>query len=182
MRTLCKNTTVASTRDANGELKMKEKETENETTMTMTISSPILFSRSKGVGWVAKRIKVSEKRRDRLLRLGNGGGRWREAFCKGVKLQRWAEKEVKGLREVRTGWSGVARGKRGSERGWNGQRGGAGGEPCAGEDVVREVADYLWNNFLGGQSETRPLGDAILVRGFSICEDVSEVWRHYAMG
>ncbi|KAL7193490.1 hypothetical protein ACSBR2_025159 [Camellia fascicularis] len=29
-------------------------------------------------------------------------------------------------------------------------------------DDARKVADYLWNNFLGGQSNTRPLGDAIL--------------------
>ena len=26
----------------------------------------------------------------------------------------------------------------------------------------REVAKYLWNNFLGGQSNSRPLGDAVL--------------------
>ncbi|KAL5718807.1 chitinase [Ranunculus cassubicifolius] len=27
---------------------------------------------------------------------------------------------------------------------------------------ARQVADYLWNNFLGGSSTTRPLGDAVL--------------------
>ncbi|KAJ9681307.1 hypothetical protein PVL29_020267 [Vitis rotundifolia] len=27
---------------------------------------------------------------------------------------------------------------------------------------AREVANYLWNNFLGGQSSSRPLGDAVL--------------------
>ena len=26
----------------------------------------------------------------------------------------------------------------------------------------RQVANYLWNNFLGGQSSSRPLGDAVL--------------------
>ncbi|NP_001312735.1 basic endochitinase precursor [Nicotiana tabacum] len=29
-------------------------------------------------------------------------------------------------------------------------------------DDARQVADYLWNNFLGGQSSFRPLGDAVL--------------------
>ncbi|KAK9280193.1 hypothetical protein L1049_013880 [Liquidambar formosana] len=29
-------------------------------------------------------------------------------------------------------------------------------------DDARQVANYLWNNFLGGQSSSRPLGDAIL--------------------
>ncbi|KAK9060861.1 hypothetical protein SSX86_018041 [Deinandra increscens subsp. villosa] len=29
-------------------------------------------------------------------------------------------------------------------------------------DDARQVADYLWNNYLGGQSATRPLGDAVL--------------------
>lgn len=29
-------------------------------------------------------------------------------------------------------------------------------------DDARQVANYLWNNFLGGQSDSRPLGDAIL--------------------
>jgi chitinase len=28
--------------------------------------------------------------------------------------------------------------------------------------LCRSVADYLWNNFLGGQSDSRPLGDAVL--------------------
>ncbi|KAG5579458.1 hypothetical protein H5410_050085 [Solanum commersonii] len=27
---------------------------------------------------------------------------------------------------------------------------------------AREVATYLWNNFLGGKSSSRPLGDAVL--------------------
>ncbi|KAJ8540061.1 hypothetical protein K7X08_026450 [Anisodus acutangulus] len=29
-------------------------------------------------------------------------------------------------------------------------------------DDARQVADYLWNNYLGGQSSTRPLGNAVL--------------------
>ncbi|KAB2598725.1 acidic endochitinase-like [Pyrus ussuriensis x Pyrus communis] len=29
-------------------------------------------------------------------------------------------------------------------------------------DDARQVADYIWNNFLGGQSASRPLGDAVL--------------------
>lgn len=32
----------------------------------------------------------------------------------------------------------------------------------ASPDNAKEVADYLWNNFLGGQSSSRPLGNAIL--------------------
>lgn len=28
--------------------------------------------------------------------------------------------------------------------------------------MCRSVANYLWNNFLGGQSSSRPLGDAVL--------------------
>jgi chitinase len=28
--------------------------------------------------------------------------------------------------------------------------------------LCRSVADYLWNNFLGGESDSRPLGDAVL--------------------
>lgn len=28
--------------------------------------------------------------------------------------------------------------------------------------MCRSVANYLWNNFLGGQSDSRPLGDAVL--------------------
>ncbi|GMN44482.1 hypothetical protein TIFTF001_013675 [Ficus carica] len=29
-------------------------------------------------------------------------------------------------------------------------------------DDARQVADYLWNNFLGGQASSRPFGDAVL--------------------
>ncbi|KAL6131028.1 hypothetical protein ACLB2K_069406 [Fragaria x ananassa] len=41
--------------------------------------------------------------------------------------------------------------------------GGAGGSyTLSDEDDARRVADYIWNNFLGGQSNSRPLGDAVL--------------------
>ncbi|KAL5708710.1 chitinase [Ranunculus cassubicifolius] len=40
--------------------------------------------------------------------------------------------------------------------------GGAGSYSLASSDDARQVATYLWNNFLGGQSSTRPLGDAVL--------------------
>ncbi|KAK5834178.1 hypothetical protein PVK06_018052 [Gossypium arboreum] len=40
--------------------------------------------------------------------------------------------------------------------------GGAGSYFLASSDDARHVATYLWNNFLGGQSASRPFGDAIL--------------------
>ncbi|XP_012441470.1 acidic endochitinase [Gossypium raimondii] len=40
--------------------------------------------------------------------------------------------------------------------------GGAGSYYLASSDDARHVATYLWNNFLGGQSASRPFGDAIL--------------------
>ncbi|KAI6707724.1 hypothetical protein NL676_010686 [Syzygium grande] len=41
--------------------------------------------------------------------------------------------------------------------------GGAGGSYyLASADDARQVATYLWDNFLGGQSSSRPLGDAVL--------------------
>lgn len=40
--------------------------------------------------------------------------------------------------------------------------GGAGAYSLASQDDARQVALYLWNNFLGGQSSKRPLGDAVL--------------------
>ncbi|KAJ1413813.1 Glycoside hydrolase family 18, catalytic domain [Sesbania bispinosa] len=40
--------------------------------------------------------------------------------------------------------------------------GGAGSYSLASSEDARQVATYLWNNFLGGQSSTRPLGDAVL--------------------
>ncbi|KAI8026922.1 hypothetical protein LOK49_LG02G00219 [Camellia lanceoleosa] len=40
--------------------------------------------------------------------------------------------------------------------------GGAGSYYLASSDDARQVATYLWNNFLGGQSSSRPLGAATL--------------------
>ncbi|KAL5222650.1 hypothetical protein ABZP36_027363 [Zizania latifolia] len=40
--------------------------------------------------------------------------------------------------------------------------GGSGGYGLSSTDDARSVADYLWNNFLGGSSSSRPLGDAVL--------------------
>ncbi|EOY12992.1 Hevamine-A precursor [Theobroma cacao] len=40
--------------------------------------------------------------------------------------------------------------------------GGAGSYYLASSKDARQVATYLWNNFLGGQSSSRPLGDAVL--------------------
>ncbi|EXB52705.1 Acidic endochitinase [Morus notabilis] len=40
--------------------------------------------------------------------------------------------------------------------------GGAGSYSLASSEDARQVATYLWNNFLGGSSSSRPLGDAVL--------------------
>ncbi|KAF9622890.1 hypothetical protein IFM89_035123 [Coptis chinensis] len=40
--------------------------------------------------------------------------------------------------------------------------GASGSYSLASSDDARQVATYLWNNFLGGQSSFRPLGDAVL--------------------
>ncbi|ERM98251.1 acidic endochitinase [Amborella trichopoda] len=40
--------------------------------------------------------------------------------------------------------------------------GGAGSYYLASSDDAKQVARYLWNNYLGGQSSSRPLGDAVL--------------------
>lgn len=40
--------------------------------------------------------------------------------------------------------------------------GGAGSYSLSSADDARQVGEYLWNNFLGGQSSSRPLGDAVL--------------------
>lgn len=40
--------------------------------------------------------------------------------------------------------------------------GGAGSYSLSSADDAAQVANYLWNNFLGGQSNSRPLGDAVL--------------------
>jgi chitinase len=40
--------------------------------------------------------------------------------------------------------------------------GASGAYSLSSADDARQVANYIWNNFLGGQSSSRPLGDAIL--------------------
>ncbi|KAJ6677247.1 ACIDIC ENDOCHITINASE [Salix viminalis] len=40
--------------------------------------------------------------------------------------------------------------------------GGAGSYSLTSADDAAQVATYIWNNFLGGQSTSRPLGDAVL--------------------
>ncbi|KAF5464398.1 hypothetical protein F2P56_014475 [Juglans regia] len=40
--------------------------------------------------------------------------------------------------------------------------GGVGSYSLSSAEDARSVANYLWNNFLGGQSSSRPLGDAVL--------------------
>lgn len=40
--------------------------------------------------------------------------------------------------------------------------GGAGAYSIATQDDAKQVAQYIWNNYLGGQSSSRPLGDAVL--------------------
>jgi chitinase len=40
--------------------------------------------------------------------------------------------------------------------------GGSGSYSLASSDDARQVATYIWNNFLGGQSSFRPLGPAVL--------------------
>ncbi|KAI9114126.1 hypothetical protein K1719_014776 [Acacia pycnantha] len=40
--------------------------------------------------------------------------------------------------------------------------GGVGSYSLNSADEAKQLADYLWNNFLGGSSSSRPLGDAVL--------------------
>nr|CAD1835090.1 unnamed protein product [Ananas comosus var. bracteatus] len=40
--------------------------------------------------------------------------------------------------------------------------GGAGAYSLSSKDDARQVAAYIWNNYLGGTSSARPLGDAVL--------------------
>ncbi|KAF9597659.1 hypothetical protein IFM89_020539, partial [Coptis chinensis] len=40
--------------------------------------------------------------------------------------------------------------------------GASGSYSLASSDDARQVATYLWNNFLGGQSSSRAIGDAVL--------------------
>ncbi|XP_024975194.1 acidic endochitinase SE2-like [Cynara cardunculus var. scolymus] len=46
---------------------------------------------------------------------------------------------------------------------------------------AQEVSDYLWNNFLGGQSNSRPLGDAVLDGiDFDIETGTGQFWDNLA--
>ncbi|KAL6616418.1 hypothetical protein ACP70R_038688 [Stipagrostis hirtigluma subsp. patula] len=40
--------------------------------------------------------------------------------------------------------------------------GGSGSYGLSSREDAKQVADYLWNNYLGGRSSSRPLGDAVL--------------------
>lgn len=59
--------------------------------------------------------------------------------------------------------------------------GGAGSYFLASSDDARQVATYLWNNFLGGSSSSRPLGDAVLDGiDFDIEGGTTEHWDELA--
>ncbi|PPR95643.1 hypothetical protein GOBAR_AA25025 [Gossypium barbadense] len=59
--------------------------------------------------------------------------------------------------------------------------GGAGSYSLASSDDARQVATYLWNNFLGGTSSSRPLGPAILDGiDFDIEGGTGEYWDDLA--
>ncbi|KAH6829968.1 chitinase A [Perilla frutescens var. hirtella] len=59
--------------------------------------------------------------------------------------------------------------------------GGAGGYTLASTQDARQLATYLWNNFLGGNSATRPLGKAILDGiDFDIEGGTSQHWDELA--
>ncbi|XP_071691094.1 basic endochitinase-like [Rutidosis leptorrhynchoides] len=45
-------------------------------------------------------------------------------------------------------------------------------------DDAKKLADYIWNNFLGGQSNSRPLGDAVLD---GVDFDIEQGETHYAV-
>ncbi|CAK9134357.1 unnamed protein product [Ilex paraguariensis] len=59
--------------------------------------------------------------------------------------------------------------------------GGAGSYSLASSADARQVATYLWNNFLGGQSSSRPLGEAVLDGiDFDIEGGTSQHWDELA--
>ncbi|XWS46162.1 hypothetical protein CRYUN_Cryun14cG0040100 [Craigia yunnanensis] len=59
--------------------------------------------------------------------------------------------------------------------------GGAGSYSLASSDDARQVATYLWNNFLGGKSSFRPLGPAVLDGiDFDIEGGTGEYWDDLA--
>ncbi|KAL0428797.1 UNVERIFIED_CONTAM: Hevamine-A [Sesamum radiatum] len=59
--------------------------------------------------------------------------------------------------------------------------GGAGGYTLASSQDARQLATYLWNNFLGGNSSSRPLGEAVLDGiDFDIEGGTSQHWDELA--
>ncbi|CAI9768868.1 unnamed protein product [Fraxinus pennsylvanica] len=59
--------------------------------------------------------------------------------------------------------------------------GGAGGYTLASSQDARDLATYLWNNFLGGKSPSRPLGNAVLDGiDFDIEGGTSQHWDELA--
>ncbi|CAI9764176.1 unnamed protein product [Fraxinus pennsylvanica] len=59
--------------------------------------------------------------------------------------------------------------------------GGAGGYTLSSSQDARDLATYLWNNFLGGKSSSRPLGNAVLDGiDFDIEGGTSQHWDELA--
>ncbi|XP_039172454.1 acidic endochitinase-like [Eucalyptus grandis] len=59
--------------------------------------------------------------------------------------------------------------------------GSSGSYYLASAEDAKEVATYLWNNFLGGQSSSRPLGDAVLDGiDFDIVKGTDQHWDDLA--
>ncbi|XP_057439602.1 hevamine-A-like [Lotus japonicus] len=59
--------------------------------------------------------------------------------------------------------------------------GGVGSYSLASSEDARQVATYLWNNFLGGQSSRRPLGNAVLDGiDFDIEQGTNQHWDDLA--
>ncbi|TMW86033.1 hypothetical protein EJD97_022048 [Solanum chilense] len=59
--------------------------------------------------------------------------------------------------------------------------GGVGSYSLSSADDARNVANYLWNNYLGGKSTSRPLGDAILDGiDFDIEKGTTQHWDELA--
>ncbi|ERN06154.1 hypothetical protein AMTR_s00016p00105840 [Amborella trichopoda] len=56
--------------------------------------------------------------------------------------------------------------------------GGAGSYYLASSDDTKQVARYLWNNYLGGHSSSRPLGDAVL--DFDVEGGTNQHWDELA--
>ncbi|KAJ4962948.1 hypothetical protein NE237_022887 [Protea cynaroides] len=60
--------------------------------------------------------------------------------------------------------------------------GGSGNYTLTSTQDAKGVAEYLWNNYLGGESMSRPLGDAVLNGiDFDIELGSTEYWRYLAM-